>query len=236
MNNYQLKVFNSSSTYNSRLQTNVKIKYLSEQLYHIDLCRIENGFDSFQSWVGITNSLNCTTYLDYYISKNMNMLITPHDVHIEHIPHGLINNDLYSIISEDYNFRIEIYNHNVITFQNISSTLVYIITFSLCLKLIVIYFKKIYVIITKCMYKNKMKKKVNKIKYTENMNYKNCTICLEDFELNENLSILSCEHIYHIKCINDWINLKNDMKSVRCPNCNSNIFLDNNEEISEPFI
>ena len=68
------------------------------------------------------------------------------------------------------------------------------------------------------------------------MNYKNCTICLEDFNKNVNISMLSCEHVYHTKCIYDWINLKNDIPNIRCPNCNSLIYKTSNEEISEPLI
>jgi hypothetical protein len=46
----------------------------------------------------------------------------------------------------------------------------------------------------------------------DSFDYRNCTICLEDFELNSDVSILNCNHIYHKECIWEWINLKNDIK------------------------
>ena len=48
-----------------------------------------------------------------------------------------------------------------------------------------------------------LKKKTNN-KY--NMDY--CIICLENFKNGEKLRKLSCCHIFHIKCINDWFRKK----------------------------
>ncbi|XP_065661355.1 uncharacterized protein LOC136084698 [Hydra vulgaris] len=41
-----------------------------------------------------------------------------------------------------------------------------------------------------------------------------CTICLEDFYLNENVVLLSCGHSYHKGCIENWLLVKNN-----CPLC-----------------
>ena len=47
-----------------------------------------------------------------------------------------------------------------------------------------------------------------------------CTICYEDFELyNSVVSITPCQHIFHYKCLHNWLN-KNAMNSIKCPNCN----------------
>lgn len=82
------------------------------------------------------------------------------------------------------------------------------------------YFKK---------YKNlKFKKKK---KYNDKMNEKICTICIEEFKEKENIFQLKCNHIYHINCIDDWIDTKGESE-VKCPNCNENIF----DNIKEPLL
>jgi len=35
---------------------------------------------------------------------------------------------------------------------------------------------------------------------------KECTICMNEL-MNENVALLSCYHLFHIDCINDWINM-----------------------------
>ena len=47
-----------------------------------------------------------------------------------------------------------------------------------------------------------------------------CSICLE--QLNEkNIAVLYCGHYYHVECILDWSNQKNN-----CPMCNQQIKID----------
>ena len=48
-----------------------------------------------------------------------------------------------------------------------------------------------------------------------------CAICLENIstdpaKLEKNVKVLWCAHVYHKKCINDWLE-KNDT----CPTCRS---------------
>lgn len=46
-----------------------------------------------------------------------------------------------------------------------------------------------------------------------------CTICYEDFEVsNSVVSITPCQHIFHYKCINNWLN--QNILNPKCPNCN----------------
>ena len=46
-----------------------------------------------------------------------------------------------------------------------------------------------------------------------------CTICYEDFELsNSVVSITPCQHIFHYKCLNNWLN--QNILNPKCPNCN----------------
>ena len=46
---------------------------------------------------------------------------------------------------------------------------------------------------------------------------KRCIICLEDFKNDDKSIYLPCFHLYHEKCITDWIN----MKKAFCPFCRS---------------
>lgn len=43
----------------------------------------------------------------------------------------------------------------------------------------------------------------------------NCTICTEDFQLDERLSILECSHIFHADCLKRWL----DCYRNNCPLC-----------------
>ena len=42
-----------------------------------------------------------------------------------------------------------------------------------------------------------------------------CTICLENIKLNQDINLLKCGHIFHYKCIENLV----DHKIKRCPNC-----------------
>jgi hypothetical protein len=86
---------------------------------------------------------------------------------------------------------------------------------------------------------NKNKLKNNLIKYTkeititnnllnkidiENQEITDCTICLIGPKNKEIWRKLNCGHIYHIKCIDNWIN--KNIVNPTCPNCRTNIFND----------
>lgn len=43
-----------------------------------------------------------------------------------------------------------------------------------------------------------------------------CSICIEPFEQDELVSALSCGHLYHSSCINEWL-----QKTLHCPLCRS---------------
>ena len=57
--------------------------------------------------------------------------------------------------------------------------------------------------------------KYDKNKYSENYQ---CIICMEEYEKNENVKLLPCGHIFHDKCIKEWL-----MKQKSCPFCKSEI-------------
>ncbi|XP_053207717.1 RING finger protein 11-like [Panonychus citri] len=41
-----------------------------------------------------------------------------------------------------------------------------------------------------------------------------CAICMCEFVINDSIRFLPCMHIYHSKCIDDWL-----MRSFTCPSC-----------------
>lgn len=55
----------------------------------------------------------------------------------------------------------------------------------------------------------------NKDTYGENLE---CSICLVDFEDQDDVSPLPCNHLFHKSCIEEWCTYKPD-----CPNCREKI-------------
>ena len=45
-----------------------------------------------------------------------------------------------------------------------------------------------------------------------------CIICTDSYIENELVCVLSCNHFFHEKCIEEWIKYKNE-----CPICRTNI-------------
>ena len=52
-----------------------------------------------------------------------------------------------------------------------------------------------------------------------------CTICIEDFnEKKSKVSITPCKHVFHYKCLSNW--LVQNAVNPKCPNCNYNLLQD----------
>ena len=51
-----------------------------------------------------------------------------------------------------------------------------------------------------------------------------CSICLENFNKKSTISITSCNHAFHYKCIYEWL-FKNIL-CPKCPNCNNEVLKD----------
>ena len=62
---------------------------------------------------------------------------------------------------------------------------------------------------------------VTTIEDTKRLNDENkkCVICLEDFKNFDKSIYLPCIHLFHEKCITDWVNTKKEF----CPVCRSKI-------------
>ena len=48
-----------------------------------------------------------------------------------------------------------------------------------------------------------------------------CTVCLELFKKNIKICVTPCGHIFHYKCLHDW--LYGNAMNPKCPNCNNNL-------------
>ena len=53
---------------------------------------------------------------------------------------------------------------------------------------------------------------------TTDKKYDECSICTDKYQKNEDVSVLDCGHIYHLKCIKEW----GKYKPV-CPVCKTEI-------------
>ena len=60
---------------------------------------------------------------------------------------------------------------------------------------------------------------------------KECSICIEPFVEKENITVLRCHHVFHVGCVSEWINRKND-QSILCPVCKHD--LREVKEVSSP--
>lgn len=54
---------------------------------------------------------------------------------------------------------------------------------------------------------------------------KECSICLNDFEKNDDVSITTCKHIFHNTCITEWgkYKMSDEETKTECPICRTKI-------------
>lgn len=55
-------------------------------------------------------------------------------------------------------------------------------------------------------------------KYTENIGFSECPICLDTFQINEDVRVLSCKHCFHKNCIDSWLR-----SMLKCPICRNSV-------------
>ena len=46
-----------------------------------------------------------------------------------------------------------------------------------------------------------------------------CTICLSEFEVEEDVRRLPCMHLFHVECVDQWLG-----QNKRCPICRFDIY------------
>ena len=60
----------------------------------------------------------------------------------------------------------------------------------------------------------------------------NCTICLEHLKIGvDKISLTPCQHVFHYKCLSNW--LRNKDTTYKCPVCNCNILEYQNNNFSD---
>ena len=79
-------------------------------------------------------------------------------------------------------------------------------------------------ILIKCL----LKKHVETVEYTKKLEETfgdKCTICIYGFQIGANIYKTPCEHIFHIKCFDKYLNGINKRDKLVCPNCNQNLLI-----------
>ena len=79
------------------------------------------------------------------------------------------------------------------------------------------------------LFNNKMNKHFYKEEYNQYGDV--CTICLIKFDEKSEVSITPCKHVFHYKCIHNW--LYKNIINPNCPNCKNEISKDEDEDNSE---
>lgn len=94
--------------------------------------------------------------------------------------------------------------------------LIIILFFHIPLLLFLIVFTILYVIISTMLNKQKLLlEEIPRKKFcTVKSKIKCCYVCLEQFLVDEYVRLLECEHLFHDKCIDVWLNTK-----MNCPTC-----------------
>jgi len=75
------------------------------------------------------------------------------------------------------------------------------------------------------LFNNKMAKYLYKKEY--NQYGGGCTIWLAEFNKKSEVSITTCNHVFHYKCIHDW--LYQNVKNPKCPNCSHEVLKEEDE-------
>lgn len=91
------------------------------------------------------------------------------------------------------------------------------------------------VIIYRCYKKEHSETPQTKLKNVKNITYRDCPICFEEFNEEDNISILECDHYYHTECIKKWINTPqldkyNRKITKNCPLCREPLVIISNKQ------
>jgi flagellar biosynthesis/type III secretory pathway M-ring protein FliF/YscJ len=66
--------------------------------------------------------------------------------------------------------------------------------------------------------KPNIKLNIKSKKATANLVQEKCAICTSEFEIDENVTFLTCSHVLHTECIDEWVMYKSE-----CPICRGKI-------------
>ncbi|KAJ1463067.1 hypothetical protein M885DRAFT_504596 [Pelagophyceae sp. CCMP2097] len=56
-----------------------------------------------------------------------------------------------------------------------------------------------------------------------------CSVCISDYEPNEQLRLLPCKHAFHKTCVDQWLGV-----NATCPLCRTSIFADDDDDPEAP--
>jgi hypothetical protein len=66
--------------------------------------------------------------------------------------------------------------------------------------------------------KTNIKLNIESKKSTINLIHEKCAICTSEFEIDQNITYLECNHVLHTECIKEWV-----MYKAECPICRGKI-------------
>ena len=76
----------------------------------------------------------------------------------------------------------------------------------------------------------------NKQIYNINLqNYGNhCSICTENINIGNEVSLTPCKHIFHYLCFYHWVTNRNNNRYIKCPLCNTSLLkkINRNNELN----
>jgi hypothetical protein len=65
--------------------------------------------------------------------------------------------------------------------------------------------------------------KEEKYEKVENVYNNNCTICIDEFNTESFVYILTCRHIFHFECLKTWLSKNAEKMKINCPVCGHQI-------------
>jgi hypothetical protein len=74
--------------------------------------------------------------------------------------------------------------------------------------------------------RNIIRQYISSVDEAEIVNSEKCVICLDDYDYDNNVGKLRCNHCYHQKCIERWL-----MEKTVCPLCKYNVLSSDNREL-----
>lgn len=109
------------------------------------------------------------------------------------------------------------------------------VTLEIVITLIIIEKVVLGIIVYNSCTKEKIKTNEINLNKIENITYLDCPICFEEFNDEDNITILECGHYYHSNCIKEWINTKQLDKNNRkipktCPLCREPLVIVSNKQ------
>jgi hypothetical protein len=168
-----------------------------------------NQISDIFTMVNTMNEINTDTFTGDIINPSLFLNLFNHNLNNIH---G--NNNIFHNIF-NMNAQIELDNFNVpMAFINTGNSITYQWT-TLLPPIIQTHSDVKNVATDNILNENTRLIRFNELDDTNKNRYKTCSICIDDFILEDEIRQLSCSHIFHTKCVDPWL-LK---ESYKCPMC-----------------